>query len=284
MKPAIFMSKADTFSGDYSFTFRNAHNEYHAGLHYHDFYEFVIYLGNAGSFFIDNTSYDLHRGDIVLISMFTPHTLRYDPDSSYECFSVSIDPQLLLSFSSESSNILDIFLSDNEHYPVFHLDETSFAQYSRLLERMRGRGLQHGNEIYQRALLHQLCAFLYDDCYNGSHYDSTEAQYIALVAHLIQYINNHLGEDLSLEVLAKECNYSIFHLCKIFKKVTQKTLNNYIIEKRLERVAKLLTTTLPISRIAENTGFHNYSYFYKAFCKVYGQSPIEYRKSHEQDG
>lgn len=63
-----------------------------------------------------------------------------------------------------------------------------------------------------------------------------------------------------------------------FKKITGKTLNAYIVEKRLERVATLLTTNLPIARIAESVGFNNYSYFYKAFTKVYGMSPADYRR------
>ena len=54
-----------------------------------------------------------------------------------------------------------------------------------------------------------------------------------MIAKLVDYINNHLSEDLSLGVLAQEVSYSEYYICRIFKKVTNYTLTNYIVEKRI---------------------------------------------------
>lgn len=194
MEKPVFMSKDSDFAGEYACLFRDSRHEYQSSLHYHDFYEFDIYLGRAGTLYIDGTPYEIERGDIALISMFTPHTLRYNTAEPYERFSVSIDPRLLLSFSSRSANILDIFLPSSDRYPLFHLSDERFARYLTLLQTFRSTHLAHGDDIFKRVLL-------------------------------------------------------------------------------------LLSTNLPIARIAESVEFNNYSYFYKAFIKVYGMSPADYRRA-----
>ena len=62
-----------------------------------------------------------------------------------------------------------------------------------------------------------------------------------MIAKLVDYINNHLSEDLSLGVLAQEVSYSEYYICRIFKKVTNYTLTNYIVEKRIAQAAHYLT-------------------------------------------
>ena len=93
---AEFISKASIYDGDYTCLLRSPKNEMISRMHYHDFYEFVIYLGNAGTFRIKNGEYLVKRGDIVLIDIFTPHTLVNTKTDFYERFSVSIDPGLLI--------------------------------------------------------------------------------------------------------------------------------------------------------------------------------------------
>ena len=78
--------------------------------------EIVVYLGNAGIFKINGKEYLIRRGDIALINMFDPHTLIYNKNTYYERFSISIDPNLLLSFNTAQSNLLDIFSKDSRNY------------------------------------------------------------------------------------------------------------------------------------------------------------------------
>ncbi len=275
-----FLSRISVYKGDYECLFRTPKNELRSGLHYHDFYEIVVYLGNAGIFKINNKEYLIRRGDIALINMFDPHTLVYNPNAHYERFSISIDPSLLLSFNTPNSNLLDIFSKDNCNYPIIHVDDSCFNKYLSVLHQFRENKLTHGNDILEKALLHQLAAYLFSDCYDGIHFDNAESRRVSMVADLVDFINTHLSEDLSLERLASEVNYSEYYICRIFKSITNYTLTNYIIEKRISKAAYYLKGHLPIGKVAENAGFNNYSYFYKTFKKMMGVSPIEYRTSH----
>lgn len=277
-----FLSRSYTYHGDYDCLYRNPNNEMIAGLHYHDFYEIVVYLGNAGVFQINGQEYLIERGNIALINMFDPHTLIYNKNTYYERFSISIDPSLLLSFNTAESNLLDIFTKANRHYPIFHVEGKCFDKYLDILHRYTEQKPAHGKGMYERALLHQIAAYLYSDCFDGIHSDGNEARHIALVASLIDYINTHLAEDLSLEILADHVNYSEFYIGRVFKNITSYTLTNYIVEKRISTVKQYLLNDIPITQAAEQAGFNNYSYFYKTFKKFTGMNPAEYKDKLQQ--
>ena len=265
---AKFLSRSSIYKGDYDCLFRTPQNEMKTELHYHDFYEIVLYLGNAGIFTINGQEYLMKRGDIVLINMFDPHTLKYNKNTYYERFSISIDPNLLLSFNTENSNLLDIFTTSNQHYPIFHVEGKCLDKYLHILHEYMEQKPAHGQDMYEKALLHQIASYLYSDCFDGIYHNDKDSRHVALVASLVEYINQHLADDLSLETLAQHVNYSEYYICRIF---------NYIIEKRISQAKHYLKSNMPITRAAELSGFNNYSYFYKTFKKFTGTNPAEYK-------
>ncbi len=278
MQTAEFMSRTTVYEGDFNCLLRDPDNELVSRFHYHDFYEFVIYLGNAGMFRIKNEEYQVKRGDIVLIDMFTPHTLVNSKIEHYERFSVSIDPGLLISFSTPSSNLLDIFNEAGKHNRIFHVTDEDFEKYLVLLSEYRNVRLKSGHDIMEKALIHHLLAYIYSDCFTVEKHSHINSNHLAIIAQLINYINEHLNEEISLEQLAQLVNYSQYYVCRLFKQMTNKTLINYIQEKRVEQAACLLRQNVPVNKVAEGVGFNNYSYFYKTFKKLKGCGPAEYRE------
>lgn len=89
--------------------------------------------------------------------------------------------------------------------------------------------------------------------------------------------------NLSLDMLSEELGLSATYLGRIFKQHTYQTILGYISEVRMNRVKALLAETNdPVGEIAEQAGFANNPYFYKAFKKANGVTPAEYRKSSRQ--
>lgn len=97
---------------------------------------------------------------------------------------------------------------------------------------------------------------------------------------IIQYIDNNLDTELSLEKVAEIAAYSPFHFHRIFKMIIGETLQNYIFRKRIEKSAFYLSLrkNLSVKDIYLNLGFSSHSDFNKAFKKYYGKSPSEFRK------
>jgi AraC family transcriptional regulator len=106
-------------------------------------------------------------------------------------------------------------------------------------------------------------------------------EYKKRIVKTIQYIDNHIDGNLSLEKVSEVSAYSPFHFHRIFKLVTGETLQNYIIRKKIEKSALHLAIhkSMEIKEIYWNLGFSNHSAFCKTFKKYYGLAPTEFRRS-----
>ena len=65
-------------------------------------------------------------------------------------------------------------------------------------------------------------------------------EYIKRINAVFQYIDANLDTELPLETLSQIACYSPFHFHRIFKMITDETLNNYITRRRIEKAAALL--------------------------------------------
>ena len=65
-------------------------------------------------------------------------------------------------------------------------------------------------------------------------------EYIKRINSILAYIDTNLSADLSLETIAKLAFYSPFHFHRLFKMVTNETLNGYVSRKKIEKAASIL--------------------------------------------
>ncbi len=95
----------------------------------------------------------------------------------------------------------------------------------------------------------------------------------------IAHINTHYAGPLSNRTLSDVSGYHINHLNRLFLRQTGATVHRYLLNVRIEEAKKLLMNTdLPLSDIAEQTGFNSSAHFSSYFRKTSGTSPSEYRK------
>jgi len=270
-----FMPKTSAYKGDYNSVLHNHENEPAGCLHYHDFYELIVYLGQSGTFVAGEKEYPLTYGDIIPVNMFLPHMVIPNPTDPFESFNAQVDPELLITFSTPAANLLDIF-QQNEGGPIHHIGQRDFYKYQRLMDEYRTVRLEKGQEILIKAMIHQLLAYAYNDCFSGQESGSTASQQLAIVTKLLHYIDGHLAEKLALEDMAEAVNYSTYYICHVFKGMTGRSISSYILEKRIEKVAGLLDSGVAVQKAAEAAGFNNYSHFYRSFCRIIGCNPSEY--------
>ena len=109
---------------------------------------------------------------------------------------------------------------------------------------------------------------------------STYSYHMQCILKVLIYIDEHLGEELVLEKLAKIAHISPCYFHRLFSAYTGETLGLYIKRLRLEKAAeKLQYSDKPITDIALDSGYENSSSFNKVFNQVMGQSPSRYRKT-----
>ena len=99
------------------------------------------------------------------------------------------------------------------------------------------------------------------------------------VRKVIDYIEEHLEEELNQEQIAEHAGYSRFHLNRIFMEETGGTIHKYVQERRLTMAAeKLVDTDMDITQIAYDAGYQSQQAFSLAFKQVYLCPPGAYRK------
>jgi AraC family transcriptional regulator len=108
---------------------------------------------------------------------------------------------------------------------------------------------------------------------------SPAASMIVAAQRAGRFIDEHLDEDLSLDLLAREVGATPAALTQAFAHVYRKTPHRHVIERRVEQARRLLIgTNLALSEIALQTGFASQSHFSVAFKKSMGQTPGAYRR------
>ena len=97
-----------------------------------------------------------------------------------------------------------------------------------------------------------------------------------LVKDILAYIHAHLTEDLSLDGIAAHFFKNKFYLAKLFKSELNISFYRYVLKQRLALCVQQVSTGSSLQLAAVNSGFADYSAFYRAFVKEYGVKPSQY--------
>ncbi|MFR4633103.1 MAG: response regulator [Blautia faecis] len=116
----------------------------------------------------------------------------------------------------------------------------------------------------------------YEEIFNAQTAALTPSQ----IADLLKdFIVNNYSEDINLNLIADNLNYSPSYLTKIFCQVYDCTPSRYLINLRMSHAQRLLLHEpgLSIKQIGEMCGYHDQGYFSRIFKKYTGKSPLEFR-------
>ena len=96
---------------------------------------------------------------------------------------------------------------------------------------------------------------------------------------MITYIRQNYTKEISLREFGSQFHLSEKYISRYFKEHFHITLSQYINHLRLEHARQLLQeATVPVTEVALQSGYQNVSYFIRCFKKMYGVSPLKYRK------
>ena len=96
----------------------------------------------------------------------------------------------------------------------------------------------------------------------------------------IEYVEEHLGEELNIESLAKMAALSPFYYQRLFSRLVKKPVAEYVKLRRMAKAAEaLLQKDQRILDIALELGFSSHEHFTRTFKDTFGMTPEEYRKN-----
>lgn len=244
--------------------------------HYHDSYELYLQLDGKRYLFLDDESYDLVCGDMVFLSPYEIHHMASLDSHFYERYVMNFDKSLLMQILTESE--LNMLLTPLKSC-VVHLDEVLFEKakvyFSDLNNSVGGGFLASKTAAFSITNL-----LLILRSFSELAGPAKSKKIDSSVIDTIHYINNNFDKEICLSDLADMAHMSKFHFCRLFHSTTGATLGEYLRNVRLAKVHKMLVNTdLPLSQIAQRTGFDSTSKLTYSFRKIYGISPRAFRKN-----
>lgn len=252
--------------------------------HYHNVYEIYYMLEGQRYYFIKDRTYNIMKGDIVLININEVHRTFYSSGSTNS-------QRVLINF--DSSYIDDFTKNDKDtHFEecftkninVIRLNINEQQYIEALLSRMKSEkdSTETGHIVFTKILLIELLIFLNRTAsrIETAIYEHPSAIH-KKISDMVVFINNNYAEDITLGFMAKKYHISLYHLSRLFKRVTGFSFIEYLNLVRVRAAQKVLTeTSLKVSQVANDTGFDSITHFGRTFKSVTGLSPLQYRKKH----
>ncbi|MFT5660701.1 MAG: AraC-like DNA-binding protein, partial [Sulfurimonas sp.] len=84
---------------------------------------------------------------------------------------------------------------------------------------------------------------------------------------------------ISLDDISRYMGLSIVHVLRIFKKEFGLPIHSYLLNKKVHLAKELLSKNMPISEVAQTSGFFDQSHLNKSFKRVFQLTPNEYKKN-----
>lgn len=281
-----FSTRQYMVSRDFEIYYYNDRHPNSVKSHAHNYYEFYFFLEGDMILHIAGKEYMIQPGDVIVLPPDVHHNVTViNPDIPYRRFVFWITReycQRLMEQSPDYGYLMQHVAITGKY--IYHYDVIGFqalqSKVFRLIEELKSD--RFGKAAKVNICVSDLVLHLNRTIYEMEH-PMTPKENRRLYENLIQYIEDHLDEDLSLEHLAKEFYVSKYHIAHVFKDNIGLSIHQYITKKRLSICRDALLGQMEISKAYALCGFKDYSSFFRAFKKEYGISPKEYRELHQLD-
>ncbi|MRH41923.1 response regulator [Aquibacillus halophilus] len=117
-----------------------------------------------------------------------------------------------------------------------------------------------------------------------NNYNDGNKIYSKSIIDAILFIDERFNMEITLKQVAAHVHLNSSYFSALFKEQTNVTFSEYLTRIRLQHAKNLLmTSTLPVTEIAEKVGYNTSKYFIKLFKQYEGMTPNAYRKGNEND-
>lgn len=245
--------------------------------HFHEGYEILLSLSDAGSIFIENTLYPLNRGTLILIRDTALHRTIAAGCDSYSRYVLHFDRAVLEQISTQQTDFLSRFILENRCIQLDSEELDGLLPYYEAC--MKAQSGDFGEDLQRMMAFVALLIRAHKLFLTKAPSEHSRNTDFGKVAPIIQYIQRNLGESLKLEEIADHFFINKYHLCHSFKAVTGFSVGEYIIHNRVMKARGLLRGGHSVQAAGELSGFQNNAHFIRTFGKLSGMSPGKYRKA-----
>ena len=246
-----------------------------AKLHWHTFYEFEIYIEGEGTLKVNGRDYKIE-----------PHTVSFMRTTDFQEITLKKLAKIrLLQFTSElMPEELRGYFADYKGEFVKTLNKEDFEKMMRILDLIESETLVNPRDALTSESLKHLTHVLLSVFLRNFNFEKEgEITSNKTIFPVLNYINEHFRENITVEDIAKEFFLNSNYFCSLFRKETGVKCSDYIRNLRMNHAVRLVTLTkLSITDISAESGYNSISSFLRDFKKQFGISPAKMRKEKPQ--
>lgn len=246
-------------------------------FHYHDFYKIIYFVDGRVDYKVEGKTYHLKPHDFVLVGANVIHKPEIDGTVSYERYIVYLSEKFLAQDNEQGESLKYCFeAAAQSQNRVVHFAPESYEEIVGCLLRMekidRHRDAYMNDLLLKSAFLEFMVLFNRNVISQPKAFITTAA-YHEKVIDVITYIQEHLTEEINVDILAGHCYVSKYYLMRQFKEATGYSIHRYINEKRIQAARRMILSGTPATKACYECGFRDYSTFARRFKTIVGVLP-----------
>ena len=252
-------------------------------IHWHNDLEINLIREGEAVFQVYQKSYRVRTGEGFLLNRNVPHSCSSPGNEHVRYSTILVRPDFLYGdFGSDVERKCFQPFLQNSAIPCIYL--TGFDENGKeILQKLNQveEAFDRKRFCYELKIKGLLCeAFamiLYGHRQELTKFVPANLQELERLEKMLNYLNMHFTEVISLQDLADQVHLSREVCCRLFKKMTGKTITGYLEEYRVNKSFSLVQSgQYSMTQITEMVGFSNPSRFASAFRKRFGCNPGEY--------
>ncbi len=248
--------------------------------HWHSSIEIVLPVENYYDVIINGVPHRVNPGEIFIIPPRELHQLEAPPSGVrfVFLFNINVLAQLKGFAAIQSMLALPLHITKDTHPLIYN------EVYQTLLDMCKE--YISGNpysELSIFSLLVRMLITLYEnhiqttDLFQNVNINKHQ-EYVSKFGNLLEYIDTHYTEDLTLEDMADIIGFSKYHFSRLFKQYTNFTFCDYLKHRRIQAAEMLLEQPeYSITEVALQAGFPSISTFNRIFKEHKNCTPTEFR-------
>ena len=242
-------------------------------MHAHnDRAELTYVSGGKGTYIIDNKSYKVKKGDIIVVEPNRIHDEKKDLNNDLTVYCLGMSG-IQLPGLRRNQIIPDgavPVLHPGELEP--HIENILSCMFEQLLLKPRKEALGVCNHLLEAVFS------LINEIPVEFEKKSESDNELCMARHIKSYIDAHYNENYSLDEMAEALNMSTSYFAHTFKDAMGYSPGQYMIWRRIGEAQTLLCVTqYPVTQVSTMVGYDNTNYFSSLFKKVVEMKPKEYR-------
>lgn len=250
-------------------------------FHYHDFYKIIYFVDGRADYKVEGKTYHLKPHDFVLVGANVIHKPEIDGKVPYERYIIYLSEEFLSQGNERGESLRDCFeRSAQSQNRVVHFAPESYEEIVGCLlrmEKIEGQRDAYMGDLLLRSAFLEFMVLFNRNLISQPKAFITTAAYHEKVIDVIAYIQEHLTEEINVDLLAGHCYVSKYYLMRQFKEATGYSIHQYINEKRIQAARRMILSGMPATKACYECGFRDYSTFARRFKMIVGVAPSKLR-------